>query len=577
MASPYRSILPAHSGGQAAEPTRASSRREIEAQLRDLYIYLQTRSWNEALEILRRIRETPDPLDVVRLVKAGDLLLHKTMPDQRDNATMEPEDPCGLHSSDVQPPLFSPWTTITDFETVQNLISVFFERDQRFLMSFVDKDMFLKVMQAKPRQSQNGWFCSSLLVNAICAITALYYTSAKGVNITSRRNLGEAFFMEAKGLLELEGRKPSLSTAQALLVMYSYSCRMGRDRAGNILRALGYEMMDRMMPKIKRALSNTAHPASSRRAISRAVWGIFCFDSICSSVYLRPSLFPIPDLPLPFGLIQGAELFEDGLEAEELVLEPLDHEHRHMMLRYTYELSEISRKVLNYAGKLDDPDGIRTVSSHLPQLYHELQALRYRLPAEEGYQGEHIHEHYHLWAYYHLVALNIARLLQRSGSQLPPPLDCPTQVCICHCQCIIKHVDRYLTRYPSERQGTLIALYFAYTCAITLVDLLDISPSAVQTFSRACHIFHEATEYPMSNILLEGLVAIANQLRVQLPADTALYFNKPNMVGIDKDSIPLGFVVPIQGRMFKPLNDGAWDLESEEAEGELADVFAQQS
>lgn len=77
----------------------------------------------------------------------------------------------------------------------------------------------------------------------------------------------------------------------------------------------------------------------------------------------------------------------------------------------------------------------------------------------------------------------------------------------------MKHVDRYLTRYPSERQGSLAAVYFAYPCTITLTDLLATSPSVVQTFSWACQVFHEATEYPLSNLLLEGLVAVANQLR----------------------------------------------------------------
>lgn len=138
----------------------------------------------------------------------------------------------------------------------------------------------------------------------------------------------------------------------------------------------------------------------------------------------------------------------------------------------------------------------------------------------------------------------------------------------------MKHVDRHLTRYPFERQSSISAIYFAYSCTITLVDLLAISPSAVQTFSRACQVFHEATEYPLSNLLLEGLVAIANQLCVQLPADSALYFSKLNVVGIEKENIPFGFVYPIRGRLFKPLNDGAWDFELDEVECELADISA---
>lgn len=107
-----------------------------------------------------------------------------------------------------------------------------------------------------------------------------YHCTFTTVSFGSKRDLGEAFFLESKRLLELEAGKSSLPTAQALLVMFSYSCCMGRDRAGNVFRAAGYEMIRRMMPKIKQILGNAAHPVDSRRAISKAVWGMFCFDRL---------------------------------------------------------------------------------------------------------------------------------------------------------------------------------------------------------------------------------------------------------------------------------------------------------
>lgn len=173
------------------------------------------------------------------------------------------------------------------------------------------------------------------------------------------------------------------------------------------------------------------------------------------------------------------------------------------------------------------------------------------------------------------MAANIARLQRSRGTRTPSPLDRPTDACVHHCQSIIKHIDRHLTRYPSERQGSLTALYFAYTCTITLVDLVGTSPSAVQTFSRACQIFHEATEYPLSNLLLEGLAVVAKQLGVPLPADTAPYFSKLNVAGLENENIPLGFVVPIRAQLLKALGDIEWDLDPEEARMELGDVLAQ--
>lgn len=94
----------------------------------------------------------------------------------------------------------------------------------------------------------------------------------------SRVGLGESFFAEAKRLVNFENGRPSIPAVQALLVMFSYSCRMGRDRAGSIFRASAYEMMVRMMPRIQSTLSNGDYPLQTRRAISRATCGIFCFD-----------------------------------------------------------------------------------------------------------------------------------------------------------------------------------------------------------------------------------------------------------------------------------------------------------
>lgn len=107
-----------------------------------------------------------------------------------------------------------------------------------------------------------------------------YCTFAQEVTLASRRDLGEAFFTKAQGLLDLEAGRPSLPTAQALLGMFSYSCCMGRDRAGILFHAAGCEMTERMMQKKKRAMSSVAHSTNSRRAISRAIWGMFCFDRL---------------------------------------------------------------------------------------------------------------------------------------------------------------------------------------------------------------------------------------------------------------------------------------------------------
>ncbi len=149
--------------------------REVDEQLRELYTLLHTRPWNEVLEILRRIRENPDPLAVVRFIKEGDILVRGNERRKCTNASADAQGPEGEEPSPVQPRLLPTrsWTTIADDNVVQDLVSVFFEREQPFLMSFVDREMFLADMQAKFDPPAGRPFCSTLLVNAICAVTAV--------------------------------------------------------------------------------------------------------------------------------------------------------------------------------------------------------------------------------------------------------------------------------------------------------------------------------------------------------------------------------------------------------------------
>lgn len=51
-------------------------------QLRELYGMIHSRSTEEAQEIFNRIRTNSDPIDVLQMVKASDLLLQGTSPEE---------------------------------------------------------------------------------------------------------------------------------------------------------------------------------------------------------------------------------------------------------------------------------------------------------------------------------------------------------------------------------------------------------------------------------------------------------------------------------------------------------------
>ncbi|POR32982.1 Uncharacterized protein TPAR_06825 [Tolypocladium paradoxum] len=572
-----------------AEPnqSRASSRREVDEQLRELYTFLRTRPWGEALEILRRVRESEDPLAVLRFVKDGDLLLQAKLPSPLDASDDDPPDPSALERSDRdvggvssrarRAP--SAWTTVADEDTVAELIGIFFDRDQSFLMPFIDRGVLLADMQAHAERPLAGQFCSMLLPWPPALTVAdpqCHFKSAAVPSFASGRELGEAFFTEAKRLLDLECGRPSIPSAQALFVMFSYSCRMGKDRAGHIFRAAGYEMMKRMMPKIRRLLSGTAHLLTGRhrRAISRTVWGIFCFDSVCSSVYLRPPLFPVPDVPRATPAAAGADddAGEQEREHEEKEVEHFD-DYDDMALSCACDLSEIFSEVLAPTSGHVDPSWPKGGGERLVGLYAELQKQESRLPPEDRYPGRRSRQHSYLWAYHHLVAVNIARLLERWDGQAM--LSKPRDISVRHCEGMMKHLDNHLNRYPSERRGCLTTLYFAHSCSFALLDLVGTSPSAARSFSRACRVFHEATEeLPLSNLLLQGLAAVAKQSGVQLPDEVLPYIANLEVARQASKDVPLGFVVPIRGGLAGLLSDEAWDSDPDVSGIELGGIIA---
>lgn len=131
------------------------------------------------MEIYRRVRVAVDPLDVVELLKGGDLLLQHSVP-ERSGETDSPA--TGLENLELSALEQSsikvrarPWTRVAGDGLVSELISSFFAYDNGFYLSFVDQESFLEDMQAG--NADNADFCSSLLVNAICALRCVSCSS----------------------------------------------------------------------------------------------------------------------------------------------------------------------------------------------------------------------------------------------------------------------------------------------------------------------------------------------------------------------------------------------------------------
>lgn len=90
---------------------------------------------------------------------------------------------------------------------------------------------------------------------------------------------GEYFEAQAKVLLDVENGRRSLPTVQGLLIMFAYNVAMGKDRAGLVFRYTAYDMLNHL--RLENAFSgvtNTNYDYKERRAYSRALWGIYCFE-----------------------------------------------------------------------------------------------------------------------------------------------------------------------------------------------------------------------------------------------------------------------------------------------------------
>lgn len=90
---------------------------------------------------------------------------------ERDNdGHLQVLDATAMRQSPIKVPS-RPWTNVAGDGIVSHLVSIFFDQEQQFLMPYVDKKIFLADMALGDRL--NSQFCSPLLVNSICALSAV--------------------------------------------------------------------------------------------------------------------------------------------------------------------------------------------------------------------------------------------------------------------------------------------------------------------------------------------------------------------------------------------------------------------
>ncbi|KAF4431305.1 Nitrogen assimilation transcription factor nit-4 [Colletotrichum fructicola Nara gc5] len=232
-------------------------KEELERENEDLHEFLRfliSRPEEEAFEIFKRLRASGDALEVLNFVRTADLLLQRR---QRGRPS--------------------------------HLITSFFLWEAPFFLPFVDQQTFLDDMRGC--SPEMATYCSPLLVHAICALRSHTSERAETFGRANGCDLRMLFLNEARRQWELERGEALLTTAQALFIMYLTTLALGMETSATEYQLAACDMAHTLQSEVKGSLGTNDR---DERAASKALWGMYCFESISAFSYLRPSALSKP-------------------------------------------------------------------------------------------------------------------------------------------------------------------------------------------------------------------------------------------------------------------------------------------
>ncbi|EFY95734.2 Zn(2)-Cys(6) zinc finger domain protein [Metarhizium robertsii] len=186
----------------------------------------------------------------------------------------------------------SKWTSVSsDDLLMRRLLSAFFLQDHDWWTAF-QKDYFLEDMS-----KMHDELCSSLLVNALLALSCNYYRGLDDrTEFWNPQTLGYRFLAEAKRLWEYEKGLDKLTTIQAALVFHVIYSGTGADKIGyayTVQACAIAHKIDLFNP------TSVTENTRLRDARHYTAWALFSWQSLMSFHYFRPPLFNRPPASLP--------------------------------------------------------------------------------------------------------------------------------------------------------------------------------------------------------------------------------------------------------------------------------------
>ncbi|KAJ3498502.1 hypothetical protein NLG97_g1076 [Lecanicillium saksenae] len=505
-----------------AEETRKTRLETLEAQrdavtqensrLWQLFRMLQTLPHADADEILRQLRSTDDPFALLRLARravppigAGAGFVPQEQGESR--ARLSVIDLRALATSPLKVPA-RPWTSVAGDGVVSELISSFFK-------SFTSR-------------------------------------AAKACSAALGDDIGARFLNEAKKLWHLENNQASLTNVQALAILFTVSAYRGADRQGLVYRFSAYEMLTRLdLPSVFSIADDTFTNGSRIRAVvSKAIWGLFCFESIVGYVYFQQSLLPVPQIP---------RHFEDGAcpktidHAQE---RPDDNTSNNQaalpgVLNATCDMSILLYRIMQYNSVAKDL-GSETDVAKRRQFDNEIHRLWNNLPDTNLKHRVYVDELF--ISTWRAVAPSVAVKEGHRGTAGDLLTECAIR-------------DTKLSRQYIQQYGLLeyscMTLCGIYNAILILVERLD-DKALHSVFTETCAMIRRtAADFPMARFILQGIMAIAWSLDLAIPARALPYLQNLGMGKEELVDIPLAFAIPetvVVRSLLTYDNDGADDL-----------------
>ncbi|KAF6800192.1 C6 transcription factor [Colletotrichum sojae] len=528
---------------------KASVLENENAQYRDLFRMVCSKTEDEAQEIFRRIRVSGDPLRVLESIRQAEILLPSPAASDRvhDSRLAKLNDKAMEHSL-IRVPA-KPWTAIADDGLVSELITDFFSWENAGAFPAIEPDLFLADMRAA--NVKRAKWCSPILVNAICALRVPFVDRARQFGSITGQDLAKRFREEVMQLVEKSQGRATLPTVIALIIMDMSASIAGDEHSAKMYRYMAWERYKRLKPEKKFALlsEDTPEDATERLSLSRAIWAIFLIESRISYFYFQVSNTPPPSIPMLFD-DEGRDAL--SLKGNEDVLgRPFVDLKTQMplvpgMATVNCNLAVLQYEIMQYLTSGTNIKGTPEDIKERKRLYCKLQQFRADLPKRFKVEYNLTPPTAFLRMHENEIAYSLLQSLHPSALFDTPFTDTTTTVK----PLILQHCISDTTLTESYLKGYRINSHITRQLFVTMQNLIpflnDKHAATHDLFTRLCMMSGLcARVVKMSVYLLQAAQAMAWAMKQDIPAAARPYLDPWVKLAVEEsETKPPSYAVP---------------------------------